>query len=150
MEMGEEMTREEAKAAMAEIDTDGNGLIDFQEFLVWWQMTEAKKTKLERFKSKLKTNVMDAVLGTMLLGKSAVCIPTLGKLYKGIAEIEAFVGVDSSANVLQSILPYWLSNASEEQRNRSSSFVQVNGSLLGAGTVGYEPISYDTGYRTPY
>ncbi|HKZ74461.1 MAG TPA: EF-hand domain-containing protein [Steroidobacteraceae bacterium] len=32
-----DLSDEEARIGFGEIDTDGNGLIDFDEFLAWWQ-----------------------------------------------------------------------------------------------------------------
>lgn len=42
VELGAPMTDEEVAAAMAEMDTDGGGDVDWEEFLFWWKDQQSK------------------------------------------------------------------------------------------------------------
>ena len=42
VELGTPMTDEEVQAAMDEMDTDGGGDVDWEEFLFWWQDQQNK------------------------------------------------------------------------------------------------------------
>jgi hypothetical protein len=42
VELGAPMTDEEVQEAMAEMDTDGGGDVDWEEFLFWWQDQQNK------------------------------------------------------------------------------------------------------------
>ena len=44
-ELGQPLTDEEAKLAMSYLDEDGNGLVDFPEFVAWWSGTRRVKLR---------------------------------------------------------------------------------------------------------
>jgi len=57
-QLGETLTMEEVRGFIKQIDTDGNGTVEFEEFFAWWQSdyeSSDKQGKMKALKLKLKS-----------------------------------------------------------------------------------------------